>query len=169
MANQGNQNEKTILGVFRQEQEAERAVRALRDHGFTDKEVSLIGPDSRKGGQNGNNAQNNAGGGSHLASGTTWGAGIGGGLGLLAGAGALAIPGFGPLLAIGPLAAALTGAATGGIAGGLMDWGIPEQEAKRAEQDVKRGEYVAVVRTDHNAQKAEQTLRDNGAHDIDIR
>lgn len=166
MANH-NGNEKTIIGVFRQEQEAERAVKSLRDHGFTDKEVSLIGPDSRRGGQGGNG--HGHGNGPHLASGATWGAGIGGGLGLLAGAGAIAIPGIGPLLAIGPLAAALTGAAAGGLTGSLTDWGIPEHEAKRVEEDVKRGEFLAVVRTSHDADRAEQTMRDNGAHDIDKR
>jgi hypothetical protein len=165
MAN-NNGSEKTIIGVFRQEQEAERAVRDLRDHGFTDKEVSLIGPDSRKNGGNGNNNHNN---GPHLGSGATWGAGIGGGLGLLAGAGAIAIPGIGPLLAIGPLAAALTGAAAGGLTGSLTDWGIPEQEAKKVQEDVKRGEFLAVVRTNHDGDKAERTLRDCGAHDVDMR
>jgi uncharacterized membrane protein len=165
LANSNGQ--KTIIGVFRQEHEAEKAVRQLRDEGFSDKEVSLIGPDSRKNGQGGN--ANHGHDGPHLSSGATWGAGIGGGLGLLAGAGALAIPGFGPLLAMGPLAAALTGAAAGGITGSLTDWGIPEQEAKRVEEDVKRGEFLAVVRTDHDAQKAERTLRDCGAHDVDMR
>jgi hypothetical protein len=160
-----NNGQKTIIGVFRQEQEAEKAVRQLRDHGFSEKEVSLIGPDTRKQ----NRGAHDGAEGPHLASGATWGAGIGGGIGLLAGAGALAIPGFGPLLAMGPLAAALTGAATGGIAGSLADWGIPEQEAKRVEEDVRRGEFLAVVRTDHNAQEAERVLRDCGAHDIDMR
>ncbi len=161
-----NGSEKTIIGVFRQEQEAERAVRNLRDHGFTDREVSLIGPDNRKNGGHGDGNHNH---GPHLASGATWGAGIGGGLGLLAGAGAIAIPGIGPLLAIGPLAAALTGAAAGGLTGSLTDWGIPEQEAKRVQEDVKRGEFLAVVRTTHDADKAERTLRDAGAHDVDLR
>lgn len=166
MANNGDGKERTVVGVFDDEHGAERAIEALHDHGFSEEEVSLIGPDKRgQGDRHGDRPH----GGHDLTSGTTWGAGIGGGMGLLAGAGALAIPGFGPLLAMGPLAAALTGAATGGIAGGLTDWGIPPAESKHLEEDVKRGEFVTVVRTDHDAEKAQSTMRECGAHDVDLR
>jgi uncharacterized membrane protein len=159
MANE--QTERTVVGVFRSEREAEQAIKELHDQGFTEQEISLIGPDQRRSGRTFGDQS--------LSEGTTWGAGIGGAAGLLAGAGALAIPGFGPLLAMGPLAAALTGAATGGIAGGLVDWGIPEAEGRRLEEEVKRGEFLAVVRTKHDADKAERILRNHGAHDVDKR
>jgi hypothetical protein len=76
----------------------------------------------------------------------------GGALGLLAGIGALAIPGVGPFIAAGPIMAALSGAAigatTGGLVGGLIGLGIPEIEAKRYEEKLKKGNYLVSVHTD---------------------
>jgi uncharacterized membrane protein len=97
-----------------------------------------------------------------------WGAGIGGTAGLLATAGALAIPGFGPILAMGPLAATITAAAGGGIAGALVDFGIPEQQSKQYEKQVKEGHFLTVLKTNQDAQKAQNILRQEGANDIHI-
>jgi hypothetical protein len=67
----------------------------------------------------------------------------GGVIGLLAGIGALAIPDIGPFIAAGPIMAALSGAAvgaaTGGVVGGLIGLGIPEIEAKRYDEKLKKG------------------------------
>jgi hypothetical protein len=65
--------------------------------------------------------------------------------GLLAGIGALAIPGLGPFIAAGPIMAALSGAAAGATAGGvvaLVGLGIPEYEAKAYEERLKTGGYL---------------------------
>src|SRR6516225_6449174 len=48
------------------------------------------------------------------------GVAVGGIVGWLAGIGTLAIPGLGPLIASGPILAALSGAAVGGTAGGIV-------------------------------------------------
>ena len=150
---------KTVIGVFGSEQQAESAVHELRQERFPDNEISVIGKDSGKhGGQ----------GGEHVSDGATWGAGIGGTAGLLATAGVLAIPGFGPILALGPLAATLTAAAGGGIAGALVDYGIPEQQGKHYEKDVKEGKFLVVLKTAHDAQKAQRCLKDQGAADCRI-
>lgn len=159
--------EKTVVGIFRAEGQAEKAVRALKDAGFSEKEVSVIERDKR-GGQGG---QNRGGGrgdmevaDQELGGGVAWGGAVGGAAGLLASVGALAIPGIGPIVAAGPLAATLTGAVGGGLAGGLVDWGIPQEEGKRIEEEVKRGATICLVKaSDDKASKAESTLREHGA------
>jgi hypothetical protein len=150
---------KTVVGVFASEDQASRAVDALRRAGFRDNEISVVGPDR------GHRERGGGWGDQHLGDGATWGAGIGGAAGLLASAGALAIPGFGPVLALGPLAATLTAAAGGGLAGGLVDFGIPEPESKEYERQVKEGKFLAVLKTDQDAQRAASCLREQGARD----
>jgi uncharacterized membrane protein len=155
---------KTVIGVFDSEQKAERAVSELRRSGFSDNEISVVGPDRRRGGPQGHEATM----GGDVSQGAAWGAGIGGTAGLLATAGALAIPGFGPVLAMGPLAATLTAAAGGGLAGALVDFGIPEAESKHYEEEVRQGKFLAVCKTDRDAQKAAQCLRNQGAFDVRV-
>lgn len=154
---------KTVIGVFDSEQKAERAVSELRRSGFSDNEISVVGPDSHHKGHDNQGMT-----GQHLGDGATWGAGIGGTAGLLATAGALAIPGFGPILALGPLAATLTAAAGGGLAGALVDFGIPEKQSKQYEKDVREGRFLTVLKTAKDAQRAQECLRNEGATDINV-
>ena len=116
---------KTITAFFSSRDQAEHAVRELRNKGF-DKEISVLA----KGQEEGNNSgrTSNYTGGDSITNGTSSGAAIGGLAGLALGAGALAIPGFGPLIAAGPIAATLSGAATGGLPG---DWLIMASLLKR--------------------------------------
>ncbi len=87
---------------------------------------------------------------------------------MLVGAGALAIPGIGPIIAAGPIAAALSGAVAGSIAGGLIDWGIPAETSQKYEQSVAQGNILAVIRSDASkVQQAAQILRQNGASDVE--
>jgi hypothetical protein len=86
------------------------------------------------------------------ASGTTGaelGAVTGGAGGLLSGLGLLTIPGVGSLLGVGPLAAAFTGAITGGaiagFAGALIGLGISKAEALAAERHLKAGRALLVI------------------------
>jgi uncharacterized membrane protein len=84
-------------------------------------------------------------------------------------AGALVIPGIGPLIAMGPIAGLLSGAATGGIAGGLIDWGIPEAEGQHYEEDVRQGKtLVSVQGSEDRLNEAADILRRHGAHDVKI-
>src|SRR5690625_4721572 len=131
----------TTVGVFSSEQEAERAVEALHDEGFTEEEISLVARDGGDGGQ-GQGGQMATEGMDDVSDGAAWGGGIGAVGGLLASAGALAIPGIGPILAIGPLASTLTGAVAGGIGGGLLDMGIPEERGRQFEEEVKQGRVL---------------------------
>jgi uncharacterized protein (TIGR02271 family) len=81
--------------------------------------------------------------GNEVAEGAGIGAIIGGIGGLLVGLGALAIPGIGPVIAAGPIVAGLTGAGLGAVAGGvvgaLVDMGLPEAEAERYAEGLRRG------------------------------
>ena len=78
------------------------------------------------------------------------------------------IPVIGPVLAVGPLAAALIsaagGAAAGGIAGALIGWGVPEEDARFYEEEVKAGRYVVTVHGSRAAD-ARTVLTTHGAYD----
>ena len=52
--------------------------------------------------------------------------------------------GIGPLVAMGPDSRALSGAVTGGLAGGLIDWEF-EEEGKHIEEDIKQGKILLTV------------------------
>lgn len=148
-----------VIGVFSSRGQAEQAAGQLRQEGF-DKEISILakGNEQESGQMSGNN---------NIADGTTSGATIGALGGLALGAGALAIPGIGPLLAAGPIASAISGAAVGGLGGALVDYGIPEEESRQYESDVKQGKALIGVECSANkAQKAKQILQENGADNI---
>jgi len=61
----------------------------------------------------------------------------------------------------------LSGAATGGVAGGLIDWGIPEEQGRKYEEEVKNGKILAAVRThETKVDSAAEIFRQNGARDV---
>lgn len=162
---------KIVVATFPSRSDAERGISRLQEGGFSKDEISVVAKDDR--GQGGQGLQQNTGNQGMFGDtteGVSWGAGIGAGAGLLASAGALAIPGIGPLLAVGPLAAALSGAAVGGLAGGLMDWGIPEERGRFYEEQVRSGQALAAVRVqnDEKAREAERILREAGAQNIEV-
>lgn len=163
----------TVIGVFRDIHTAEDAVKALRNKGFRDNEISILAKDSQGQGQGQGMSRDmetgsDFGGTDSIADGTTWGGALGGVAGLLAGVGALAIPGIGPIVAAGPLAGVLSGAVTGGVAGGLIDLGIPEERGRQYEQDLKQGGILAVIETSEDkVNDASSILRQNGAKDVE--
>ncbi|SCM80400.1 conserved hypothetical protein [uncultured Sporomusa sp.] len=161
---QGNtQGVKSVIGVFDGRNNAEQAVNSLRAQGFTTEEINIVSKNK--------NTRNTQGDGSFeddITDGTLTGGTLGGIGGLLLGAGALAIPGVGPIIAAGPIAAALSGVVAGGIAGGLIDWGIPAEVGKRYEQHVVQGGILTIIRADAaKANQAAQILRQNGAKDVE--
>ncbi len=155
---------KSVVGLFQSKEQAEKAANDLRNKGFTENEISVVAKDDNQQGREEGNRYTNQ----RVGDGTAMGAGIGGAAGLLASAGALAIPGIGPILAIGPLAATLTGAVGGGIAGGLVDFGIPEERGRHYEEQVKQGRILAAIKTsDNKVEEAARILRQNGAQDVE--
>lgn len=147
----------TVIGVFENRQQAEKAVDELQKQGFQKTDISVAGK------RDGEGARGEGG----VGRGATWGAGIGAAAGLLATAGAITVPGLGPLIAAGPLAAALGGAATGGVAGALIEWGIPEQRGRELEQREREGMFVALVEAEGTASQASDVLRRNGAREVE--
>lgn len=157
---------KTVVAIFEARERAEQAVKELRAKGF-EKEISLLTKDEQEGRGKGEQGGGLTMGGGSVAGGVTTGGVIGGLAGLAMGAGALVIPGLGPLIAAGPIAGLLSGAATGGIAGGLIDWGIPEQEGRQLEEEIKAGKTLVTVRSDR-AEDAASILRHNGANKVKV-
>ncbi len=163
---------KTVLGVFDDTSQAEKAVDDLQRKGFNKNEISIVALETSvgdEGGQRGRTQmEHDTEMGPEISDGVTTGGAIGGVAGLLAGVGALAIPGVGPIVAAGPIAAALSGVVTGGIAGGLIDWGIPEDVGARYEQRIKEGKVVAMVSTDERKiNEAAGVFRQHGANEVE--
>ncbi len=148
-------NRNTVAATFEDRDDAERAINALKDAGFTGDQIGVALRDRNAQGQLAEET------GTHAAEGAAAGA-VGGGVlgglvGFLVGIGALAIPGIGPVLAGGALASALgvaggtaaagagIGAVTGGIVGALVGLGIPEEEARYHEQGFRSGRTLVTV------------------------
>jgi hypothetical protein len=159
----------SVFGIVKSHSQAERLVEELQAAGFAASEISVLLPDKEGRHDIGHVKATKAPEGA--TTGATAGGVTGGVLGLLAGIGALAIPGIGPFIAAGPLMAALSGAAigagTGGLVGGLVGMGIPEIEAKRYQDKLKRGNYLIAVAADGDEKgRAKEIFKNVGAEDI---
>jgi hypothetical protein len=161
---------KSVFGIATTHGQAERIVEELQAQGFAASEISVLMPDTGGTHDFGHVKATKAPEGA--ATGATAGGATGGVIGLLAGIGALAIPGVGPFIAAGPIMAALSGAAvgaaTGGVVGGLIGLGIPEIEAKRYEEKLKKGNYLVAVHTDESedVDRAKQIFKTASAEDV---
>ncbi len=168
-----------IFGVFENETNAEDAIEELKSAGYNAKDISIVMRNREDAVTLHDNTGTDVAGGA--ASGAVTGGIIGGIAGLLIGIGALAVPGIGALLIGGPLAAALgltgaaattvsgaaTGALAGGLVGGLVNLGIPREDAEQYANRVKEGAIlVAVPATIGSGRKARAILEDNGAETI---
>ncbi|MCE9563147.1 MAG: hypothetical protein K8U57_13980 [Planctomycetes bacterium] len=138
----------TVAGVFATRAAAERAIAELRSSGYQDDQIGLIAQDASGKAVKTDGAghrDTNAGEGAALgaAAGAVAGATVG--AGILAGV----IPVIGPVLALGTLGTILVnaagGAAIAGLAGLLIGWGIPEDDAKYYENQVALGRYLVTV------------------------
>lgn len=150
---------KAVVGLFRNSGEAQRAIEALTNAGFSRNNISLIVRDDMASTDYPT---------AEVTDTTSIGAGAGalsgsflGGLaGLLVGMGAVVIPGIGPIIAAGTIASTLgatvagagigagVGAITGGLVGALADVGVPEEEAHFYAEGVKRGGILIILQTD---------------------
>lgn len=160
----------TIVGVFYDRSDAEEAVEEIRNRGYTEDEISIVAredtlqDDVETDDDDGSSMFDH-----DLTTGTSTGGALGGLAGLLVGAGALAIPGIGPILAVGPIAAGLTGVVAGGLVGGLVDLGIPQDRSERLEDEVRQGGILAIIEAeDEESEEISDTLRDFGAKDVEI-
>ncbi|QJC50871.1 hypothetical protein HGI30_04365 [Paenibacillus albicereus] len=137
-----------VVGIFRTEKDALRAVEELKAAGWSKEQLSVIRRTReevcRVESKSGTNAPEG------MVSGGLAGAVLGGAAGVLATAGLLFVPGIGPLLAAGPIATVLAGAAFGGSAGtlvgGLAGLGIPDHQAEQYRTLVEQ-DHVLVIAT----------------------
>ena len=126
-----------VLGVFETKTRAERAMEDLRAAGFEDKEIGLVYRNAE-----GEMVKEGAADDTYAEEGAVAGAVAGAAGGAAIGAGILAgvIPVIGPVLALGTLGTILVNAAGGaalvGLAGALIGWGIPEEDASFYENEV---------------------------------
>jgi len=155
----------TVVGLFRKTIAAERAIRDLKDAGFTDQQIGVLMRDRdearRVAEQSGTKA------GEAAAAGAITGGALGGLVGVLAGIGALVIPGVGPIIAGGALASTLAGAGIGAAAGGLLGaivgLGVPEEEARYYETGLQEGGILVSVDAGPRAVEARNILETAGA------
>jgi uncharacterized protein (TIGR02271 family) len=151
----------TVVGLFRESTAAERAIRDLKDAGFTDNQIGVLMQDRA---QERKLAEDT---GTKAGKSAAKGAATGGVVGGLVGLAAAALPGIGPIVAGGVLAEVLAGAGIGAAAGGLLGalggMGIPEEEARYYEQGVREGGILVTVDARAKAAEARQILLDAGA------
>jgi hypothetical protein len=129
-----------LIGSFPGRAAAEGFVDDLRRAGFKDDQLGVVTPHVEPGHVD-------------VGDGALAGALTGGTMGVLAGlalAAAGLLPGVGPVLAGGLLAGSLggaaVGAATGGLLGALLALGLPEEEARRYEGELRSGRTLVVVK-----------------------
>jgi uncharacterized protein (TIGR02271 family) len=155
----------TVVGLFPNQADAERAIQRLKEEGFSEDQIGVALRDRER------QKDLIAGTGTQAAEGAATGA-IGGGvlggvIGLLAGVGALAIPGVGPIIAGGTLASTLAGAGIGAAAGGLLGalagMGVPEEDARHFDQGFRAGGTLVTVTAGNRAEEARECLAESGA------
>ena len=145
-----------VIGVFETRDRAEQAMADLRAAGF---DAGTIGMLARN--DEGKLVRTDAEGEeSNAEEGAAVGAAVGAAGGAAIGAAVLTglIPAIGPVLAVGTLGALLINAAGGAvvglIAGALIGWGIPEEDAGYYESEVKSGRYLVTVEANGRAAEA---------------
>jgi uncharacterized protein (TIGR02271 family) len=149
-----------VVGVFETRDRADRAIAELRKAGFDSNKIGMLARDAsgKVKRTDGEGDETNA------EEGAVAGAVVGAAGGAAIGAAVLTglIPAIGPVLAVGTLGALLANAAGGAvvglIAGALIGWGIPEEEAEFYEGEVKAGKYLVTVEADGRAAEARSIM-----------
>jgi len=138
-----------VVGLFESEDLAKSTVEEIKTKGVSEERISLVAKnnesdDMEAGAQTATRTEtkNQTDG---IGDGIATGGALGGIAGILAGAGMLAVPGVGPILAAGPLAAGISGLAAGGIAGGLIDYGLDEEQGQRYAKEIEQGRILVAV------------------------
>jgi len=160
----------TVVGVFEDRVDADKAVAALHKAGFTSDQIGVAMRHAE-----GSTAEVVDEEGSHAGSGAVTGMMAGLGLGALAGLGVLAgvIPVVGPAIAAGTLGVILSNAAAGagivGLVGALVGAGVPEHEAEYYQGEFEAGRTIVTVNAGDKAGEATTILRRFGAYDMSTR
>lgn len=145
--------ERTITGVFQQENQVDQVIRRLMDRGVPQEYISVMGRNFQTQSRiTGFISKKDVilGG---LRTGAIFGSLFGSLLSLLTGVGVLFIPFVGSVVAAGPISSILLGAATGALAGSagaglisvLTAMGMPEEKAAIYETRLKAGEFLVMA------------------------
>jgi hypothetical protein len=154
-----------VVGVFTDRTSAERAIAELRLAGFRDERIGMVAKDER-----GRVVDVRTGHETMAEEGATAGAVVGAGIGAAVGVAVVAgmVPVIGPVLAVGTLGTILLnaagGAAIAGLAGALIGWGIPEEDAKYYENEVRSGRFLVSVDAGDRTTEAETILWRHGGY-----
>jgi hypothetical protein len=170
----------TIIGLFQNHDDADRALEALEEAGFTRDALGIVAPEGVVEAEEIHDGDDHVDAGEGAAFGAAEGGVIGGLVGLLAGIGAIAIPGVGPIVAAGSLATILastiggaavgagSGAITGGLVGALIEAGVSQEDAHVYAEGVRRGGVLITVHADgYYAGVAKNILTQAGAIDVE--
>jgi uncharacterized protein (TIGR02271 family) len=143
----------TVVGVFADRASAERAIAELRQAGFHDEHIGMVARDER-----GRVVDTRTGHETMAEEGATAGVIAGAGIGVAIGAAVVA----GTLGTI--LTNAVAGAAVAGLAGALIGWGIPEEEAKYYESELKAGRFLVTVDAGNRKDEAWTIIHRHGGY-----
>jgi len=170
---------RTVAGIFKTREDANRAVENLRLAGVTNEQITVLAPGATEGQVDRAvpTTETEQPGMGKALGGVVGGAmGAAGGATLGAAAASLFIPGVGPVLAAGIIGAALLGAggAAAGAAGGgsledSMATGLPHDELYVYEDALRQGRTVIIVvaDTDEQGDAARSVLGQSGAESLD--
>lgn len=159
---------KSVLGLVRNRAQADAAIAALLNTGFTKADVSTLQLGSPPSGELTHGLPRPVYTGTYAVA----GAAIGMFLGLLVGIGVLALPGVGAPFIVGTVVAAIsavfTGAAFGGILGSVVALGVAELHARQYEARIRAGAILMSVSVDDRSQRAhaKKVLAGYGATNI---
>jgi hypothetical protein len=154
----------SVVGLFENYEDAERAVAALKKAGLKDEAISLLArKETIKTDPEGRSTEEVSG----FALKSAAGGGVVGGLaGLLVGLGSVIVPGLGPVIAGGALATLLgttaagagIGAAAGGVVGTLTGMGVSQNEAQLYAEGVKRGGLLVIAQVEGGQVETADTI-----------
>jgi hypothetical protein len=157
----------TVAGVFTDRGAAQSAVDDLKRMGFTDGQIGVIAAQS-------DDLRVNHHTGLWIAEGSVVGAATGAGIGALwaLGVAAQVFPPLGVVVGgalMAFLVSAGAGAAIGTMLGALTAAGIPDDEARFYEAEIRAGRTLVTVEATSRANEAYEVLRRHGAYDMDSR
>lgn len=144
-------SKKRMVGVFKQEEHAIKAIQELKTIGYKEENISFIAKskETKEHIEEATHASPEKEIGKAAGTGAVAGGAIGAIGALLVQAGTFAIPGIGPILAAGPLAATIAGlaagGATGGVVGALAGLGINKDDAEKYHVHLESGDVLVLV------------------------
>lgn len=152
--------QRTVVGIFDGTDKAIEALNELREADFSAEQISVVARDTEATTEIAEQTDLVA---EEAGKGALVGTFLGGVAGWLIGISALAIPGIGPVIGAGIIGTALAGAGIGAAAGGLIGalgvYGIPEEDARGYEEEVRQGGVLLTVHAGSAEQAAQaQTI-----------